>query len=65
MPQKGLERDDGVRGRREKLSSKGFPCFHDLKSTFPGTLQKNHFFSNVLLKTPLYKGILYQKKDMR
>ena len=34
MPQKGLKKDDGVRGRREELSSKVFPFFPDYKSTF-------------------------------
>ena len=36
MPQKGLKKDDGVRGRREQLSSKVFPFFPDHKSTFIG-----------------------------
>ena len=36
MPQKGLKKDDGVRGRREELSSKVFPFFPDHKSTFIG-----------------------------
>ena len=36
MPQKGLKKDDGVRGRREELSSKFFPFFPDHKSTFIG-----------------------------
>ena len=36
MPQKGLKKDDGVRGRREKISSKFFPFFPDHKSTFIG-----------------------------
>ena len=36
MPQKGFKKDDGVRGRREKISSKFFPFFPDLKSTFIG-----------------------------
>jgi hypothetical protein len=29
MPQKGLEKSDGVRGRGKKLSSKGFFLFTD------------------------------------
>ena len=37
MPQKGLKKDDGVRGRREEISSKFFPFFPDHKSTFIGT----------------------------
>ena len=36
MPQKGLKKEDGVRGRREKISSKFFPFFPDHKSTFIG-----------------------------
>ena len=36
MPQKGLKKDDGVRGRREKISSKFFPFFPDHKPTFIG-----------------------------
>ena len=36
MPQKGLKKDDGVRGRREELSLKVFPFFPDHKSTFIG-----------------------------
>ena len=34
MPQKGLKKDDGVRGRREKLSLKVFLFFPDHNSTF-------------------------------
>ena len=41
MPQKGFKKDDGVRGRREKISSKVFPFFPDLKSTFIGNRAKN------------------------
>ncbi|MBR2438965.1 MAG: hypothetical protein IKB25_02120 [Lentisphaeria bacterium] len=40
MPQKGLKKDDGVRGRREKVSSKVFPFFPDHKSTFIGNRAK-------------------------
>ena len=29
MPQKGFKKDDGVWGRREKISSKVFPFFPD------------------------------------
>ena len=36
MPQKGLKKEDGVRGRREKLLRKVFPFFPDLKSTIIG-----------------------------
>ena len=36
MPQKGLKKDDGVRGRREKITSKVFSFFPGQKSTFPG-----------------------------
>ena len=42
MPQKGLKKDDGVRGRREELSSKVFPFFPDHKSTFIGN--RAYFF---------------------
>ena len=42
-PQKGLKKDDGVRGRREKISSKFFPFFPDHKSTFVGN--RAYFFS--------------------
>ena len=40
MPQKGLKKDDGVRGRREKISSKVFPFFPDHKTTFVGNRAK-------------------------
>ena len=43
MPQKGLKKDDGVRGRREKFSSKFFPFFPDHKSSFVGN--RAYFFS--------------------
>ena len=52
MLQKGLKKDDGVRGRREKISSKVFPFFPDHKSTFIGN--RAIFFH----KTILYSGIL-------
>ncbi len=42
MPQKGFKKDDGVRGRREKISSKVFPFFPDHKSTFIGNRAKNN-----------------------
>ena len=42
MPQKGLKKEDGVRGRREKLSSKVFPFFPDHKSTFIGNRAKKN-----------------------
>ena len=38
MPQKGLKKDDGVRGGREKISSKIFPFFPDHKPAFIGKL---------------------------
>ena len=41
MPQKGLKKDDGVRGRREEISSKFFPFFPDHKSTFIGNRANN------------------------
>jgi hypothetical protein len=34
MPQKGFKKDDRLRGRMEKISSKVFPFFPELKSTF-------------------------------
>ena len=40
MPQKGLKKDDEVRGRREEISSKFFPFFPDHKSTFIGNSTK-------------------------
>ena len=40
MPQKGLKKDDGVRGRREEISSKFFSFFPDHKSTFIGNRAK-------------------------
>ena len=42
MPQKGLKREDGVWGRREKVSSKVFPFFPDYKTPLIGNraLQK-------------------------
>ena len=36
MPQKGFKKDDGVRGRREKISSKVFSFFPDHKATVIG-----------------------------
>ena len=47
MPQKGLKKDDGVRGRREEISSKFFPFFPDHKSTFIGNRAKINDFFNV------------------
>ena len=37
MPQKGLKKDDGVRGRREKISSKVFPSSPIIKQPLLGT----------------------------
>ena len=36
MTQKGFKKDDGVRGRRKKISSKVFSFFPDHKTTFIG-----------------------------
>ena len=51
MPQKGLKKDDVVRRRREKISSKFFPFFPDHKPTFIGNraiAKENHFFFSVI-----------------
>ena len=45
MPRKGFQKEDGVRGRREK-NSKVFPFFPDHTSTFMGN--KALFYPKVI-----------------
>ena len=54
MPQKGLKKDDGVRGRREKVFSKFFPFFPDHKAAFIGN--RDSFLSrNIARDNPDFK----------